>query len=650
MSRLKVIVPNTGDFWKWTDLQRESPFRASFDMPELRLHPERHEPYRPIEDYALIGNGITAALVSRDGSIDWACFPRFDSPSVFARLLDSELGGYWQVVPTTEFAVERRYDGESNILVTTFRTDEGVAKIVDFLPVDLDRNPRTGAIVRMVHGLEGEVELEVRFYPRFDYGRHSGTWSHEKGKGVRAINADVSLTLYTAAPFTLDGKGAVGKLRVLAGREHYLLLEMRQQASLLWRSEPAKNVRRMYDLTREHWSRWIAQCEYKGPHADMVRRSALVLKAMDYALSGAMIAAPTTSLPEKLGGVRNWDYRYTWLRDTALSLRAFFNLGFRREGEEFFEWVLNVAAGDPAGLQVLYGVEGETRIDEFLLDHLEGYRGAIPVRVGNAAYNQKQHDIYGEILDCAFLLHKHGGVISKDLWRFLARVVDHVGAIWEQPDSGIWEIRSEPRHFVHSKAMCWVAVDRGIQLSRTLSFPADLEKWERLRQEIMQELVEQGYKEHRGAFTQSYETDALDASVLQLLLRNVLPVDDLRMRSTVEAIARELTVSGMLQRYPMHAPDGLPPGEGVFLMCTFWLLDCWAEMGELEKAHQLFEHLLGYANDVGLYAEELDPRTGAHLGNFPQAFSHLSLINAAITLDKAESALSAKGTKTTRGR
>ena len=432
-----------------------------------------HEAYHPIEDYALIGDGLTAALISRAGSIDWACFPRFDAPSVFARILDARRGGYWQIAPTHDFSSERSYLPETNVLATTFTTETGEAELIDFMPPQFIGPDRLGdsAIVRILRGRQGTVSFRVGFEPRFDYARAEATWAIQETAGVRATHASTALTLHTDLPMQIAEDRAEGICAVQAGEERVFLLTYRSPASLFWQSDALGRVSRLLEETIAYWRAWIARCTYQGPHAELVRRSALLLKLLDYAPTGAIIAAPTTSLPEEIGGVRNWDYRYSWLRDTAFILYALYVLGYREEGEAFLAWILDVARGDPASLQVLYGVAGEKEIVEFELPHLDGYRGSRPVRVGNQAYNQRQLDIYGEILDCAFLLHKHGGTISDELWSFLRAIVDHVCRVWSEPDQGIWEVRSGPRHFVYSKALCWVALDRGIRLARARHLP-----------------------------------------------------------------------------------------------------------------------------------------------------------------------------------
>jgi GH15 family glucan-1,4-alpha-glucosidase len=608
--------------------------------------------YPLIEDHALIGNGLTASLVDRDGAIDWACFPRFDSGSVFGRILDADRGGLWAIRPSPPYTTQRGYADDTNVLRTWFRTAGGEVELVDFMPPPLVPPARSSesTIVRIVRGRRGSVDVGIRFDPRFDYGRQPATWTAQPGGGVRAAAGRAVLTLNTNVPLEIGDAGAEGRWRVRPAEEYVFVLTFREAPSALWHGERVSLAHRLLQETEGYWRQWIRRCAYRGEYADRVHRSALVLKLLDYAPTGAIVAAPTTSLPEKLGGVRNWDYRYSWIRDTAFTLYALYGLGYREEGEAFLDWVLDVAGHDPASVQVVYGIGGETAIEEHELGHLEGYEGSRPVRIGNAAHAQKQLDIYGEILDCAFLFHKHGGSVSAELWEFLQTIVDYVCRVWTEPDQGLWEVRSGPRHFVYSKALCWVAVDRGLRLARATGRPADVERWERVAEHIHAEVLARGYDRRAGTFTQAYDHPELDASALALLLRNVLPASDPRMVSSVDRVVDALSDDGFLLRYAPRVDDGLPGGEGAFLMCSFWLADCYAEMGRLVEARMLFERLLAVGNDVGLYAEELDPSTGRHLGNFPQAFTHVALINAALSLERATARARRAGSKAQAGR
>lgn len=594
--------------------------------------------YRPIEDYALIGDRITTALVSKDGSIDWACFPHMDSPSVFAKILDARNGGYWQIRPGGKYSSRRRYEDDTAVLETTFTTADGEVRLIDFMPphaAGLER-AMDSAIIRIVEGVAGAVEVEQCFEPRFDYARGEAAWTEQAGRGVRATHGDESLTLQTRIPLEVDGLRATARFRVTAGERAVFALTYRRPVSLLWRREVEEDAPHLLEATRSHWRDWIGRCKYEGPYEAVVKRSAITLRLLDFAPTGAMVAAPTTSLPEAIGGVRNWDYRFSWMRDTAFTLYSFYVLGYHEEGGTFLSWILDMTRGDPKSLQVLYGIRGEQETPEVELEHLEGYRGSRPVRVGNAAQGQVQHDIFGELLDCAYLLYRYGGRFSDELWPLLSAAVDHVCEVWQEPDEGLWEVRSGPRHFVYSKALCWVAVDRGIRLAEKLGYPFDEERWKATRAEILEQVLERGYDAERGAFTQAYGYRDLDAAVLSFPLRGVISATDPRMVSTIRRIEEELGTDGLVHRVSQTFEDGLPGREGAFVLCTFWLVDCYILMGEVEKARAAYEKLLTYANDVGLLSEEIDPKTGAQLGNFPQAFAHVALINTAANLARAD--------------
>ncbi|MDQ3070260.1 MAG: glycoside hydrolase family 15 protein [Acidobacteriota bacterium] len=600
--------------------------------------------YRPIEDYAVIGDGLTAALVSRDGSIDWACFPRFDAPSVFGRILDAHRGGYFQAVPDSPHQVTRRYLEDTNVLETRFVTATGDVEAVDFMPASLATPQRgTNRIIRRLRGQSGTMQFSLTFDPRFDYGRRDPTWELRGGWGARALNAAESLTLYTDLPLALSPPAASARFTVAAGDERWLVLEYRSEPAP-WSTPAAGDLAQTLGTTCDYWRQWANKCRRGTRYADAVRRSALVLKLLGYAPTGAIVAAPTTSLPEHIGGVRNWDYRYAWVRDSAFVLYAHYLLGQFEEGAAYFDWLLSVVPGGPESLQVLYGVEGERRIDEHVLEHLEGYERSAPVRIGNAAYSQHQLDLFGDLLDCAYLLNKLGRPISPEAWPFLAASADHVLRIWHQPDLGIWEMRGEPQHFVYSKAQAWVALTRAAKLARASGLDGNIAAWEAGADTIMREILEKGVDPATGSFVQAYGSDQVDASLLCLQLRKVIKPGDPRMLATIDRITRELDAagpdageqSGLIRRYrTTKVDDGLPPGEGLFLMCSFWLVDCYAESGRVDQAQRLFERLLGYANDVGLYAEEFDPKTNRHLGNFPQAFTHVALINAAAGIEDA---------------
>ncbi|GAB4334760.1 MAG: glycoside hydrolase family 15 protein [Dehalococcoidia bacterium] len=613
---------------------------ATGDQPYLPALLPR-QPYLPIEDYAVIGNQVTAALVSRDGSIDWACFPRIDSPSVFGRLLDAARGGHWQIAPVAPAHASRRYLPDTNVLETTFHTEGGTVTLTDFMPPwDAPGTPtRQSEIIRIVRGLAGTIEMRLEFAPRFDYGRRPGVTSMLAGRGLRAVEGGQALTLHSPIDLTPAHGAGHATFIVGAGETVAFALTHADAADACWQPGLIDEAPLLQVQTEAYWRSWLRRCRYDGPYSDAVRRSALTLQLLSYAPTGATVAAVTTSLPEEPGGERNWDYRFTWLRDTTFTLYALNGLGYPEHGEQFLRWVRDLSGGHPARLRVLYGVGGEVDTTEVHLDHLEGYRGSRPVRVGNAAQQQLQLDVYGEILDAAYALYKHTGHLDRELWPFLRATVDHVCRRWHFPDQGIWEVRSGPRQFVYSKALSLVALERGLKLARATGLPAPFARWQRTRDRIERELYTRGFHPERGAFTQAYGHAELDAALLALPLRKVVPADDPRMRATVDRIASELSLgAGLLRRVSPGFADGVRGDEGAFLLCSFWLADCYTLSGRINEARDLFERLLGYANDVGLFAEEYDPVHGHQLGNFPQAFTHMALINAALNLQAAESA------------
>ena len=607
--------------------------------------------YPPIADYGLISDMHSCALVSKAGSIDWCCFPRFDSSAVFSRILDWHKGGYFQVAPLAIRSLQRRYLPGTNVLETTFETDTGVARLTDFMPIHPHPAPaepqesgRRRQVARSLECISGSVRFTVECYPRFDYGTivphavlNGPNWGFAHG-GADAISVYCSAPLREAD----DGFQSEGLLR--AGEKLWATVTYQPRiplrggtytshtVELLDESEIARHL----DQTTRFWQEWSALCTYDGQYRDEVLRSALTLKALTYAPSGALLAAATTSLPEAIGGSRNWDYRFTWIRDASFALYALFILGYTQEARAFKDWLEWSTAGRARDLQIMYGLGGERRLTETGLPELEGYRGSRPVRIGNGAYSQFQLDIYGEVLDSAHLYRKFGGEMDPEYWRYLRRVVAFVIEHWREPDEGIWEARSGRQHFVSSKAWCWVALDRAIKAARALDLPSDMERWRRVRAEIKQDVLANGYDAGRGAFMQAYGSKNLDASNLLLPLLGFIRADDPRMRSTIEAIERELTSpQGFVYRYKGF-DDGLAGGEGTFPICTFWLADNLIALGEIERARALFEKLRGCANDLGLFSEETEPETGAMLGNFPQAFSHLAFISTAVQLHEAE--------------
>jgi GH15 family glucan-1,4-alpha-glucosidase len=595
--------------------------------------------YPPIGDYALIGDGRSAALVARDGSLDWLCWPRFDSPSIFAALLDREGGGRFCVRPVGPFRSERRYLPDSNVLETTFHTADGAVALRDLMPVATEEEKRIALrpeheILREVEGLHGEVAVEVAYEPRPDYGAIPPVLRQRGPFGLQCSTDGAVVSLWSELPLEVaaDSRSAYGTVRIRAGDRNYVSLTYSAEAPgvipLLGQAARDRVVR-----TERWWQDWAGRCIYQGPYRDAVVRSALALKLMTYAPSGAIIAAPTTSLPEKLGGSRNWDYRYCWLRDASFTLRALFDLGYREEGNAFLNWMLHATRLTWPELQVLYNVFGEARLPERELPHLDGYAGSRPVRIGNDAHGQLQLDVYGEVIDAAARFARAGGRFDRDTARLLVGLGRTVCARWREPDEGIWEGRSGRFHHTHSKALCWVALDRLIELHETHHLPND--DVARLRQERddLRELIERrGYNEQLGSYTRLLDGDDLDASLLTLPLYGYIDAAHPRMASTCASIHQHLGRDGLIYRYAAGTTDGLPAGEGAFGICSFWAVECRAKGDDVVGATAAFERLLGYANDVGLFAEEIDPETRAALGNFPQAFTHVGMINAAMTL------------------
>jgi alpha,alpha-trehalase len=594
--------------------------------------------YPPIGDYALISDCHSSALVSRDGSVDWCCFHRFDARPVFARILDWSKGGYFRVAPSDHADVSRRYLPGTNVLETTFTTRRGTLVVTDCLPVAPDgaRLVPYHQLIRKVRCEAGSVEIDFEFDPRFDYGLTMPRLEMlEDDLGVVSGGADALVIQSDLSIDNTDLCGCSGTSVLEAGQEACVVLTYQTAHEIEAVRIDPKQIDERVQATTRFWREWSDRCSYQGPYREQVVRSALVVKALTNAPTGAIVAAPTTSLPEEIGGVRNWDYRYTWLRDAALNIYALFTLGYTEEAHAFMGWLKRTTAGRVDDLQTLYGVGGERLVLENELRGLEGYRGSAPVRIGNRASEQFQLDIYGELLDTAWLYHRHGGDIDPFFWDFLRDTVDAVAERWTKPDHGIWEIRCEPLHLVSSKVMAWVAVDRGIRLAQALDLPADLKRWRALRKKIRRRIESEGVDGQTGAFVRAFGSDALDASNLLIPLVRFLPADDPRVRATMKRIEKELTADCLVDRY--REDDGLPGKEGAFLICSFWLVDNLALAGEVDRACELFERLVDYANDVGLLSEEVDPANGELLGNFPQAFSHVGLIGAALNLEQARS-------------
>ncbi len=603
----------------------------------------KSESQPPISDYGLISDMHSCALVSKDGAIDWLCFPRFDSAAVFSRILDWEKGGHFQLVPKGVRAVSRRYRPETNILETTFTTERGIATLTDFMPVHPHSRPEepreVGSrqqVVRILECRSGSLEFDLHCFPRFDYGTivpHAKLASSHAGFAHGGSDA---LALYSSADLQEADSGFVAEGTLLAGEKVYAAISYTSMFSHDAEALDNTELEQRLDETDQFWHRWAAMCSYDGAFRDDVLRSALALKGMTYAPSGALLAAATTSLPEAIGAGRNWDYRFTWIRDATFALYALFILGYRQEAEAFKDWLEWSTVGRARDLQLMYGIGGERRLTEVELDGLSGYRGSRPVRTGNGACTQFQLDIYGELMDSAHLYRRFGGEMDPEYWEYLRRVVNFVIEHWRDPDEGIWETRGGRQHFVYSKVMCWVALDRAIKAARALDLPGDIDRWRSVRAEIKRDVLANGYDQERGAFVQAYGNKLLDASNLMLPLVGFIRADDPRMRATIEATERELTSpEGFVYRY-LGFDDGLAGDEGTFTICTFWLADNLIALGELGKARALFDKLRAYANDLGLFSEEIDARTGEMLGNFPQAFSHLAFINTAVQLHKAE--------------
>jgi GH15 family glucan-1,4-alpha-glucosidase len=583
-----------------------------------------------IEDYAIIGDCETAALVGRDGSIDWLCWPRFDSDACFAALLGTPEHGRWLIAPEDGTArITRRYRRNTLVLETRFESAEGVATLVDFMP-----GHQTGSsIMRLIIGERGRVAMRFELVIRFGYGA-TVPWMMRLDDGTRrAVAGPDMVLLRTAIPLRGEGLKTVGEFAVNAGEAiPFTLAYAPSHLPPPAAEDPVDQLR----ATEQFWLGWTAKSKVSGPWADTVNRSLITLKALTYARTGGIVAAPTTSLPEHIGGARNWDYRFCWLRDATLTLLALMNAGYLEEAKAWREWLSRAAAGAPDQLQIMYGIAGERRLTEWEISWLPGYRKSSPVRVGNAAHTQLQLDVYGELMDA---LHhaRQGGLASNESdWTLQRAVLDHLEEVWTKMDEGIWEVRSGPRHFTHSKVMAWVAFDRAIKSAEAFNLEGPLDRWRQLCHEIHDEVCRLGFDPELGSFVRSYGSKDLDASLLLLPMVGFLAPEDPRVRGTVDAIERKLLVNGLVMRYDTtKSEDGLPSDEGVFLACSFWLVDAYVLLGRKDDARRLFERLLTICNDVGLLSEEYDPRTGRLLGNFPQALSHIALINSAFNLNEA---------------
>ena len=595
--------------------------------------------YLPIADHGIIGDLHTVALVGANGTIDWYCCPAFDSPSVFASILDREKGGFYRISPAEDDWTSRQlYFPDTNVLITRFFTDDGVAEQQAFMPI-----ARTGKerhrhrLIRRILCVRGGLRFRLVLEPRFNYGRDSHT-THQHEHGVVFESDTLCLALQATTPFACDDQGVHSEFRLDAGQSVTFVLEQVERGYVPRRYEEDE-TRDAYERTIAFWRRWLSQSQYRGRWREMVQRSALTLKLLTYQPTGAIVAAPTTSLPETIGGTRNWDYRYTWIRDAAFSLYGLLRLGFTEEAGAFMDWLTDRfregtdAGGDP--LQTMYGIDGRRELPEEILDHFEGYRGSRPVRIGNGAANQLQLDIYGELIDSVYLFNKYGRPIYHEAWEDLRRLVDWVGEHWDQPDEGIWETRGGRQDFTFSRLMCWVAVERAVRMARQRGLPADLVQWLQHRDDIYEQIMARGWNEERGAFVQHYDSDLLDASLLLMPLVKFIAPTDPRWLSTLDAISEELVSDSLVYRYNPHAfKDGLSEDEGTFSICSFWFVEALTRAGRLDEARLAFEKMLTYANHLGLYSEEIG-RSGELVGNFPQAFTHLALISAAFNLDRA---------------
>jgi GH15 family glucan-1,4-alpha-glucosidase len=591
--------------------------------------------YKPISEYGIIGNMVSAALVARNGSIDWCCLPRFDSPSIFAAILDDKKGGRFGIEPNSPFKSSQSYLNDTNVLQTVFQTETGTVTLTDFMPCYRRADGRlvqNNEIHRIAECMNGEVSLNVIFQPKPEYATVDPSFEITK-YGVVVKGGSTHVSLSSSVPFKDLGDQATATVKLRYGNKAAFVLRYGLDKPL---TGVIKNSLNKLSRTKAYWQQQAESSVFSGHYRDYIVRSYLALHLLVYSPTGAIVAAPTTSLPEEIGGERNWDYRFTWLRDASLTLNAFSSLGHKEEAIGFMKWLLNVCDKCGSKAQILYDIDFEDPLDERTLDHLEGYRGSRPVRIGNAAYRQRQLDIFGEVLEAAYNYVKIGGYIGNNDWNLLETFVDAACELWQEPDSGIWEIRGGPFHFVHSKVMCWVAVDKGIRLAQSLGRNEKVSHWRKAAKEIHNDILNKGWNPEKEAFTQHYDTEALDASALLIPLFGFLPVSDERIKSTIDHVAEELSWNGLLRRYRTdETDDGLKGSEGAFLWCTFWLVRNLIRLGKIEDAVELYERLLGYSNHLGLLSEMVDPVSGEMLGNFPQALTHLAVIITGLELTEA---------------
>jgi len=607
---------------------------------------EHEGDYLPIAEHGMVGDLHTIALVGTNGTIDWYCCPAFDSPSVFGAILDKERGGFYALRPDTDdWDAKQLYFPETNVLITRFFTEDGVGEVQDYMPIDhAEIAAHRHRLIRRVVVVRGHMEFQLEVQPRFDYGRAE----HEvemHPHGVLFRSPDLTLALEGAIARAMGherrlerrGDGIFARITLQAGETQSFLLERVAQDHIC-RPHSEREADNSFEATVMYWRRWVGQSRYRGRWREMVMRSALTLKLLTYAPTGALVAAPTTSLPEQLGGGRNWDYRYTWIRDAAFSLYGLLRLGFTEEAAAFMNWLTDRTRewkiGPSGPLQIMYGIDGRADLPEFEHETWEGYRGSHPVRIGNAAAEQRQLDIYGELIDSVYLFNKYGSPIFSDTWDNVRRIVDWLCENWDQADEGIWETRGGQKDFTYSRLMCWVALERSIRMNRARGLPGDIVRWLAERDRIYNQIMQKGWSNERQAFVQHYGSDVLDASVLLMPLTLFIAPKDPKWLSTLDAIGDELVSDSLVYRYNVEAsPDGLRGDEGTFSICSFWYVEALTRAGRLDEARLAFEKMLTYANHLGLYSEEIGP-TGEALGNFPQAFTHLALISAAYNLDR----------------